>query len=118
MDLAACYRLMESYGMADMGANHISLAVPGEEGERHVFDLVPQRLRQHQSVGGSDLPTMRTKLGGFGDAGMSRPELPTGARQSRRPRGGCGHSQPPTAHAAFYIATAARQKAAPGPVSL
>ena len=32
VDLAACYRLMEIYGMADMGANHISLAVPGEEG--------------------------------------------------------------------------------------
>ena len=32
IDLAACYRLMEIYGMADMGANHVSLAVPGEEG--------------------------------------------------------------------------------------
>jgi ribulose-5-phosphate 4-epimerase/fuculose-1-phosphate aldolase len=32
IDLAACYRLMEIYGMSDMGANHVSLAVPGEEG--------------------------------------------------------------------------------------
>jgi ribulose-5-phosphate 4-epimerase/fuculose-1-phosphate aldolase len=32
IDLAACYRLLEIYGMADMGANHVSLAVPGEEG--------------------------------------------------------------------------------------
>jgi ribulose-5-phosphate 4-epimerase/fuculose-1-phosphate aldolase len=32
VDLAACYRLIEYYGMADMTANHISLAVPGEEG--------------------------------------------------------------------------------------
>src|SRR3546814_19842714 len=32
IDLAACYRLVEMYGMADMVANHISSRVPGEEG--------------------------------------------------------------------------------------
>ena len=32
IDLAACYRLVAHYGMADMAANHVSLAVPGEEG--------------------------------------------------------------------------------------
>ncbi len=32
VDLAACYRLVEHYGMADMMANHISARVPGEEG--------------------------------------------------------------------------------------
>jgi ribulose-5-phosphate 4-epimerase/fuculose-1-phosphate aldolase len=32
VDLAACYRLVEHYGMSDMMANHISAAVPGEEG--------------------------------------------------------------------------------------
>ncbi|MCC2595578.1 class II aldolase/adducin family protein [Pusillimonas sp. MFBS29] len=32
VDLAACYRLIAHYGMADMVANHISLRVPGEEG--------------------------------------------------------------------------------------
>jgi len=32
VDLAACYRLVEIYGMADMIANHISARVPGEEG--------------------------------------------------------------------------------------
>jgi ribulose-5-phosphate 4-epimerase/fuculose-1-phosphate aldolase len=32
VDLAACYRLIEHYGMADMMANHISSRVPGEEG--------------------------------------------------------------------------------------
>ncbi len=32
IDLAACYRLMDIYGMSDMAANHVSLAVPGEEG--------------------------------------------------------------------------------------
>lgn len=32
VDLAACYRLVEMYGMADMVANHISSRVPGEEG--------------------------------------------------------------------------------------
>lgn len=31
IDLAACYRLVELYGMADMMANHISARVPGEE---------------------------------------------------------------------------------------
>lgn len=31
VDLAACYRLVEMYGMADMMANHISVRVPGEE---------------------------------------------------------------------------------------
>jgi ribulose-5-phosphate 4-epimerase/fuculose-1-phosphate aldolase len=30
VDLAACYRLVEHYGMADMAANHISARVPGE----------------------------------------------------------------------------------------
>jgi len=31
VDLAACYRLVEHYGMSDMMANHISAAVPDEE---------------------------------------------------------------------------------------
>lgn len=31
IDLAACYRLVELYGMADMIANHISMRVPGNE---------------------------------------------------------------------------------------
>src|SRR3546814_16483687 len=31
VDLAACYRLVELYGMADMMANHISMRVPDEE---------------------------------------------------------------------------------------
>ncbi len=31
VDLAACYRLVEHYGMADMIANHISARVPGED---------------------------------------------------------------------------------------
>jgi len=30
VDLAACYRLVAHYEMSDMGANHISAAVPGE----------------------------------------------------------------------------------------
>jgi len=32
INLAACYRLVAMYGMAEMIANHISVAVPGEEG--------------------------------------------------------------------------------------
>ena len=30
VDLAACYRLVELYGMSDMMANHISARVPSE----------------------------------------------------------------------------------------
>ena len=32
VDLAACYRLVDFYGMSDMMANHVSAAVPGEPG--------------------------------------------------------------------------------------
>jgi len=32
MDLAACYRLVDLYGMSDMMANHISSHVPGQPG--------------------------------------------------------------------------------------
>ena len=32
VDLAACYRLVDHYGMSDMMANHISSHVPGEPG--------------------------------------------------------------------------------------
>jgi len=31
VDLAACYRLVDLYGLSDMMANHISVRVPGEE---------------------------------------------------------------------------------------
>ncbi|NKE45235.1 class II aldolase/adducin family protein [Roseomonas frigidaquae] len=31
VDLAACYRLIDLYGMSDMAANHISVRVPGED---------------------------------------------------------------------------------------
>src|SRR5690606_36362630 len=31
VDLAACYRLVDYYGLSDMIANHISMRVPGEE---------------------------------------------------------------------------------------
>jgi ribulose-5-phosphate 4-epimerase/fuculose-1-phosphate aldolase len=31
VDLAACYRLVDLFGMSDMMANHISMRVPGEE---------------------------------------------------------------------------------------
>ena len=32
VDLAACYRLVDLYGLSDMMANHISMRVPDEEG--------------------------------------------------------------------------------------
>jgi ribulose-5-phosphate 4-epimerase/fuculose-1-phosphate aldolase len=31
VDLAACYRLIDLYGMSEMSANHVSTRVPGEE---------------------------------------------------------------------------------------
>jgi ribulose-5-phosphate 4-epimerase/fuculose-1-phosphate aldolase len=31
VDLAACYRLVAHYGMADMMANHVSARVPDED---------------------------------------------------------------------------------------
>jgi ribulose-5-phosphate 4-epimerase/fuculose-1-phosphate aldolase len=31
VDLAACYRLLDLYGMSEMSANHVSTKVPGEE---------------------------------------------------------------------------------------
>ncbi len=34
IDLAACYRLVDLYGMSDMMANHISSHVPDEPGFR------------------------------------------------------------------------------------
>ena len=33
VDLAACYRLVDIFGMSDMMANHISSHVPGEPGD-------------------------------------------------------------------------------------
>src|SRR5437899_13105572 len=30
VDLAACYRLLDLYGMSEMSANHVSTRVPGE----------------------------------------------------------------------------------------
>ena len=32
VDLAACYRLVDLYGLSDMMANHISARVPDQEG--------------------------------------------------------------------------------------
>jgi ribulose-5-phosphate 4-epimerase/fuculose-1-phosphate aldolase len=32
VDLAACYRLLDLYGMSEMSANHVSTQVPGEAG--------------------------------------------------------------------------------------
>jgi len=31
VDLAACYRLLDLYGMSEMSANHVSTRVPGED---------------------------------------------------------------------------------------
>src|SRR6266705_2211952 len=31
LDLAACYRLVDAYGMADMASNHITARIPGSD---------------------------------------------------------------------------------------
>jgi ribulose-5-phosphate 4-epimerase/fuculose-1-phosphate aldolase len=45
VDLAACYRLVDLYGMSEMSANHISTRVPGEE---NAFLINPHGLLYEQ----------------------------------------------------------------------
>jgi ribulose-5-phosphate 4-epimerase/fuculose-1-phosphate aldolase len=45
IDLAACYRLLDLYGMSEMSANHVSTRVPGEEG---AFLINPHGLLYEQ----------------------------------------------------------------------
>jgi ribulose-5-phosphate 4-epimerase/fuculose-1-phosphate aldolase len=50
VDLAACYRLIAHFGMADMGANHISLRVPGEP---HAFLINPYGMMYEEITASS-----------------------------------------------------------------
>jgi ribulose-5-phosphate 4-epimerase/fuculose-1-phosphate aldolase len=45
VDLAACYRLLDLYGMSEMSANHVSTRVPGEENS---FFINPHGLLYEQ----------------------------------------------------------------------
>jgi ribulose-5-phosphate 4-epimerase/fuculose-1-phosphate aldolase len=45
VDLAACYRLLDLYGMTEMSANHVSTRVPGEE---NAFLINPYGLLYEQ----------------------------------------------------------------------
>ena len=45
IDLAACYRLLDLYGMTEMSANHVSTRVPGEE---NAFLINPYGLLYEQ----------------------------------------------------------------------
>ena len=45
VDLAACYRLIDLYGMSDLIANHVSARVPGEPGH---FLINPYGLLYHE----------------------------------------------------------------------
>jgi ribulose-5-phosphate 4-epimerase/fuculose-1-phosphate aldolase len=45
VDLAACYRLVDLYGMTELSANHISTRVPGEE---HTFLINPYGMLYDQ----------------------------------------------------------------------
>ena len=51
VDTAACYRLVAMYGMDDMGANHISMRVPGEG---HNFLINPYGM-QYEEITASSL---------------------------------------------------------------
>ncbi|MBM3572333.1 MAG: class II aldolase/adducin family protein, partial [Alphaproteobacteria bacterium] len=45
VDLAACYRLVDLYGMSELSANHITARVPGEDG---VFLINPHGMLYDQ----------------------------------------------------------------------
>lgn len=45
VDLAACYRLIDLYGMSEMSANHVTTRVPGDEG---AFLINPHGLLYEQ----------------------------------------------------------------------
>src|SRR5205085_3647079 len=45
VDLAACYRLIDLYGMSEMSANHVSTRVPGED---NAFLINPHGLLYDQ----------------------------------------------------------------------
>lgn len=46
VDLAACYRLVDMFGMLDMIYNHISARVPGEDSFLiNRLDIIIRRLR-------------------------------------------------------------------------
>ncbi|WP_431281929.1 class II aldolase/adducin family protein [Humitalea sp. 24SJ18S-53] len=74
IDLAACYRLMALYGMADMGANHVSVRVPGED----TFLINPYGM-MYEEITASSLIKIdhlgnvlaKTDFGGF-DFGVNR----------------------------------------------
>lgn len=74
VDLAACYRLMALYGMADMGANHVSVRVPDED----TFLINPYGM-MYEEITASSLVKIdhagniiaKTDFGGF-DFGINR----------------------------------------------
>jgi len=74
IDLAACYRLLALYGMADMGANHVSVRVPGED----TFLINPYGM-MYEEITASSLIKIdhtgkivdKTDFGGF-DFGVNR----------------------------------------------
>ncbi len=50
IDLAACYRLVDLYGMSDMILNHITVRVPGEDDH---FLINPFGLMYHEITASS-----------------------------------------------------------------
>ena len=86
VDLAACYRLVDLYGMSDMMANHISSHVPGEPG---AF-LINAYGLMYEEITASSL----IKVNLAGDI-LNKPDfsgLGPGHRLRHQPRGLC-HSQ-------------------------
>ena len=139
IDLAACYRLVDIFGMSDMMANHISSHVPGEPG---AFLINPYGM-MYEEITASSL--IKVDIAGnilakpdFGDAspgrrppGRVRPQAAAGGLAAlapgerdrhaaqRRPFGrqrrpGAGHlSRQPGALAARRCAAAPRRLADP-----
>jgi hypothetical protein len=49
VDLAACYRLVDHYGMTDMIYNHITARVPGPAHHLLINLYVPPRLKKRRT---------------------------------------------------------------------
>jgi hypothetical protein len=62
VELAACYRMMEAHGMADMGANHILF-------EPHARRLRVVRRHRRRRDGSQNRNVAVEALGGVGEAG-------------------------------------------------
>jgi hypothetical protein len=88
VDLAACYRLVDLYGMSDMMANHISSHVPGEPGAFliNAYGMMYEEITASSLIkvdrGGAILSTPD-----FGDLGYGINKAATSSTAPSMPRG-------------------------------